>query len=152
MRVRALCLSVLAPFLRGRYEPKYGEGALCSNCHVIIPHSHFAALPPKRADEEGRLAEHPFPEDVTDTSRLACQVTVTPAMHGMVGGQRYGDGPIAVCARVATQAPLSYLSRLFTCRMVLRPTFHDSLCCGCQASSSSCIRVQWLPLQWRCQP
>lgn len=37
-----------------------------------------------RGDEMARLQEHPFPEDVTDTSRLACQVTVTADMHGMV--------------------------------------------------------------------
>lgn len=66
------------------YEPKYGEGAFCSNCHVIIPHSHFSALPPKRGDEVARLQDYPFPEDVTDTSRLACQVTITSDMHGMV--------------------------------------------------------------------
>ena len=67
-----------------RYEPKYGEGAYCSNCHVIIPRSHASLLPAKRADEEARLAEYPFPEDMTDTSRLACQVDVTADMHGMV--------------------------------------------------------------------
>ena len=67
-----------------RYEPKYGEGAFCSNCHVIIPRSHASLLPAKRADEEARLAEYPFPEDMTDTSRLACQVDVTADMHGMV--------------------------------------------------------------------
>ena len=67
-----------------RYEPKYGEGAFCSNCHVIIPRSHASLIPSKRADEEARLQEYPFPEDMTDTSQLACQVEVTADMHGMV--------------------------------------------------------------------
>ncbi len=66
------------------YEPKYGEGAQCFHCHVIIPKSHYSQLPPKNADEAAQLAEYPFPEDMTDTSRLACQVTLTKAMDGMV--------------------------------------------------------------------
>ncbi len=51
----------------GWYEPKYGEGAQCHFCHVIIPKSHYALLPPKRPDELERLQEYPFPEDMTDT-------------------------------------------------------------------------------------
>ena len=66
------------------YEPKYGEGAHCSHCHVVIPKTHFAALPPKQADEAAFLDEYPFPEDLTDTSRLACQVTVTKDLEDML--------------------------------------------------------------------
>ena len=51
----------------GWYEPKYGEGAQCHYCHVIIPKSHYAALPPKRPDEEEQLRTYPFPEDMTHT-------------------------------------------------------------------------------------
>lgn len=49
------------------YEPKYGEGAQCYFCHVIIPKSHYAALPPKRPDELDQLQQYPFPEDMTET-------------------------------------------------------------------------------------
>lgn len=66
------------------YRPAYGEGAQCFHCHVIIPRSHAALLPPKRPDEAEALAEYPFAEDMTDTSRLACQVQLTKEMDGMV--------------------------------------------------------------------
>lgn len=49
------------------YEPKYGEGASCYFCHVIIPKSHYSTLPPKRTDEVEQLQLYPFPEDMTDT-------------------------------------------------------------------------------------
>ena len=68
----------------GWYEPKYGEGASCYFCHVIVPKSHYDLLPPKRPDEVEQLAQYPFPEDMTDTSRLACQVVLTKEMDGMV--------------------------------------------------------------------
>lgn len=66
------------------FEPKYGEGASCYFCHVIVPKSHYDLLPPKRPDEVEQLAQYPFPEDMTDTSRLACQVVLTKEMDGMV--------------------------------------------------------------------
>ena len=78
----------------GWYEPKYGEGAQCHFCHVIIPKSHYAALPPKRPDELSQLRKYPFPEDMTDTSRLACQVRLTKEMDGMV--VYCPDGPPAL--------------------------------------------------------
>ena len=49
------------------YEPKYGEGAQCFHCHVIIPKSHYHTLPSKRTDELEMLQQYPFPEDMTDT-------------------------------------------------------------------------------------
>lgn len=49
------------------YEPKYGEGAQCYHCHVIIPKSHYASLQPKKQDELDMLQQYPFPEDMTDT-------------------------------------------------------------------------------------
>lgn len=66
------------------FEPKYGEGASCAYCHVIIPKSHYHLLPARRPDEAASLAEYPFEEDMTATSRLACQVTLTKEMEGMV--------------------------------------------------------------------
>ena len=49
------------------YEPKYGEGAFCYYCHVIIPKSHYGAMPPKLSDEVEQLQKYPFKEDVTET-------------------------------------------------------------------------------------
>jgi len=66
------------------YEPKYGEGPQCHYCHVIIPRSHYNKLPPKQTNELERLQDYPFPEDMTETSRLACQVKITKDMDGML--------------------------------------------------------------------
>lgn len=51
---------------------------------MIVPKSHYHLLPPKRPDETQQLQQYPFPEDMTDTSRLACQVVLTKGMDGMV--------------------------------------------------------------------
>ena len=47
------------------YEPKYGEGASCFHCHVIIPKSHYDLLPSKRPDELAQLQQ-----DAEDADRL----------------------------------------------------------------------------------
>lgn len=49
------------------FEPKYGEGPVCNFCHVILPKSHYDAVPPKFADELNQLQQYPFPEDVSET-------------------------------------------------------------------------------------
>ena len=49
------------------FEPKYGEGANCYFCHVILPKEKFDAVPAKRADEAEQLELYPFPQDVTAT-------------------------------------------------------------------------------------
>lgn len=51
----------------GWYEPKYGEGAFCSLCHVIIPDSHYHLMPPRRPDEKEELQKYPFPEDLASS-------------------------------------------------------------------------------------
>ena len=60
-------------------EPKYGEGASCYFCHVVVAKAHAHALPPMRSDEEDQLKQYPFKEDMSDTSRLACQINLTKA-------------------------------------------------------------------------
>ena len=50
-----------------------GGNCACSTCHVIIEQG-FDTLPPMSEDEEDMLDEA---ENLTDTSRLACQVKVT---------------------------------------------------------------------------
>ncbi len=62
-------------------EPLEGacEGVMaCSTCHVIVDAADFAALPPANEEEEDLLdlAAH-----ATRTSRLACQIMLTPEME-----------------------------------------------------------------------
>ena len=66
------------------FEPTYGEGPYSSATHVIIPKDKYHLCPPMQHAEEQRLLEYPFKEDMTETSRLAEQVTVVPEMDGMV--------------------------------------------------------------------
>jgi ferredoxin len=77
-------------------EPKYGEGAQCYFCHVIIPKSHYDALPAKRPDELAQLAQYPFPEDMTDTYVQNASVANVPMIYG---GARGGPARLAHCCR-----------------------------------------------------
>jgi ferredoxin len=55
------------------------EGQMaCSTCHVIVDGEDFAKLPPASEEEEDLLdlAMH-----VTRTSRLACQIVLTPELE-----------------------------------------------------------------------
>ncbi|MFL6844663.1 MAG: 2Fe-2S iron-sulfur cluster-binding protein [Allosphingosinicella sp.] len=57
------------------------EGQMaCSTCHVIVAAVDFASLPPASEDEEDLLdlASH-----VTRTSRLACQIRLTPELDSL---------------------------------------------------------------------
>jgi ferredoxin len=64
-------------------EPLEGacEGVMaCSTCHVIVDEADFAKLPPASEEEEDLLdlAAH-----ATRTSRLACQIMLTPDMESL---------------------------------------------------------------------
>jgi ferredoxin len=57
------------------------EGQMaCSTCHVIIARSWFGKLPAPSAEEEDMLD---LAAGVAPTSRLACQVVLTPALDGL---------------------------------------------------------------------
>ncbi|KAJ2324397.1 mitochondrial matrix iron-sulfur protein [Coemansia sp. RSA 2681] len=57
------------------------EGACaCSTCHVILDEKVFDSLP-EPTDEENDMLDLAF--GLTDTSRLGCQVLLTPDMEGM---------------------------------------------------------------------
>lgn len=57
------------------------EGQMaCSTCHVIIASDWFARLPEASLDEEDMLD---LAAGVTRTSRLSCQIALTPEMDGM---------------------------------------------------------------------
>lgn len=57
------------------------EGSLaCSTCHVILPARWYAKLA-EPSEEEEDVLDKAF--GLTPTSRLACQIEVTPALEGM---------------------------------------------------------------------
>jgi ferredoxin len=58
------------------------EGQMaCSTCHVLIAPDWFARLTPAGADEEDMLD---LAAGVAATSRLSCQITITPDHDGLV--------------------------------------------------------------------
>lgn len=57
------------------------EGQMaCSTCHVIVAADDFARLPPAVEEEEDMLD---LAMGATRTSRLACQIVLTPALDGL---------------------------------------------------------------------
>ncbi|KAF5270361.1 hypothetical protein FQR65_LT05549 [Abscondita terminalis] len=58
------------------------EGTLtCSTCHLIFSKEDFEELPNKPTDEELDMLDLAF--DLTDTSRLGCQITLSEKMDGL---------------------------------------------------------------------
>lgn len=58
------------------------EGSMaCSTCHVILDQAGYARLPKPREEEEDLLDLAP---GALPTSRLGCQIVVTPALDGLV--------------------------------------------------------------------
>jgi len=58
------------------------EGQMaCSTCHVIVAPEWFARLPAACEEEEDMLD---FAAGVRRTSRLSCQITLTPELDGLV--------------------------------------------------------------------
>lgn len=59
------------------------EGTLtCSTCHLIFKKEDFEKLPDTASDEELDILDLAY--EVTETSRLGCQVTLTKDMDGLV--------------------------------------------------------------------
>lgn len=57
------------------------EGQMsCSTCHVIVAPEDFARLPRASEEEEDMLDLAP---GATRTSRLACQIVLTPELDGL---------------------------------------------------------------------
>ena len=57
------------------------EGQMaCSTCHVVVARDWFRQLPPATEDEEDLLD---LAADIRPTSRLACQIELTPALDGL---------------------------------------------------------------------
>ena len=58
-----------------------GGQCSCSTCHCYVDVAWADRLPPKK-DDEASLVE--FAWDPKPTSRLACQITMTEALDGLV--------------------------------------------------------------------
>ena len=57
------------------------EGQMaCSTCHVVVAPDWFGKLRPASADEEDMLD---LAAGVTRTSRLSCQISLTPDLDGL---------------------------------------------------------------------
>ena len=57
------------------------EGSLaCSTCHVIVDDAYFNKLPPALEEEEDMLD---LAFGLTRTSRLGCQIKMTPELDGI---------------------------------------------------------------------
>lgn len=58
------------------------EGTLtCSTCHLILSKADYDKLPDKPSDEEMDMLDLAF--DLTDTSRLGCQIYLTKELNGL---------------------------------------------------------------------
>jgi 2Fe-2S ferredoxin len=58
------------------------EGSLaCSTCHVLVEPDWFTKLKPPSEDEEDMLD---LAFGLTKTSRLGCQIVMTPELDGLV--------------------------------------------------------------------
>lgn len=58
------------------------EGTLtCSTCHLIFSQADFDALPEKPGDEELDMLDLAY--ELTDTSRLGCQIVLTKELQGL---------------------------------------------------------------------
>mmetsp|Transcript_26145 Transcript_26145/g.34354 ORF Transcript_26145/g.34354 Transcript_26145/m.34354 type:complete len:169 (-) Transcript_26145:148-654(-) len=64
-------------------EPLYGEGPTCAYCHVMVPGQWAEALPGAKASETNCLNSFYEDEDISPTSRLACQITLTKELNGI---------------------------------------------------------------------
>ena len=61
-------------------EGACGGECACSTCHVILTEDDFDQLPEPDEEEEDMLD---LALGLTDTSRLGCQIKLTPAQDGM---------------------------------------------------------------------
>jgi 2Fe-2S ferredoxin len=52
----------------------------CATCHVHVDETWTERLPPRSEDEDALLE---LVEDVRPTSRLSCQITLSPELNGV---------------------------------------------------------------------
>lgn len=59
-----------------------GGSAMCATCHVYVEPDQLALLPPMSDDEDALLDS--TAAERRPNSRLSCQITVVPALDGLV--------------------------------------------------------------------
>jgi 2Fe-2S ferredoxin len=59
-----------------------GGSCMCATCHVYVAEDQLALLPRADAEEEAMLESTASPRRAN--SRLSCQLSVTPALDGLV--------------------------------------------------------------------
>jgi len=57
-----------------------GGACCCATCHVYVDEEWLGRLPPMKEDEEDMLDIAP---DVTEQSRLSCQIVLEPELDGL---------------------------------------------------------------------
>ena len=62
-------------------EADCGGACACATCHVIVDAAWANRLPPQGVMEADMIE---FAADVTPTSRLSCQLTITDAFDGLI--------------------------------------------------------------------
>ena len=58
-----------------------GGNCACATCHVYVD-AQWTGVTGERSEMESAMLE--FAENVTDNSRLCCQITASPALEGLV--------------------------------------------------------------------
>lgn len=61
-------------------EGACGGSLACATCHLVIEPEWYGCLPPKSTGEEDMLD---LAFNLTDTSRLGCQIKVTEELDGL---------------------------------------------------------------------
>lgn len=59
-----------------------GGSCMCATCHVYVQEDQMARCPPMQPDEDAMLEGTASPR--LPTSRLSCQLVVSPEMEGLV--------------------------------------------------------------------
>lgn len=74
--------SIMEAAIRGNVniEAACGGSLSCATCHLIVDQAWYDTLPAPDNDEKDMLD---FADNVTQTSRLSCQVKVTEALDGI---------------------------------------------------------------------
>ena len=62
-------------------EGTCGGSITCCTCHVVIEKEWFSKVGPANPDEEDMLD---LAVDLQPTSRLGCQIEVTPELNGLI--------------------------------------------------------------------
>jgi len=77
-------MSVMQGALNHRIEGILGEcggNCMCATCHVYVDPAWASKMPPQQDMEETMLD---FAQEIEPTSRLSCQLKVTPEFEGLV--------------------------------------------------------------------